>query len=149
MGLLVQCAILLYTTYAGKVNTVAALVVLIVAEVIPGAILAVTMRQPTTQKSVVKDLIWCFLPPDGAPALVTHATVPCTHILHSLDGLVDDQLQVYLLGRRELRARCLIGRLIGRLVWGRLHRRRPLSLLMSCIVRVYGGDTNKVPCDVG
>ena len=54
IGLLVQCGVLLYTTYAGNVKTVPALIVLLVSEIIPGAIL---VRNSRNKSSVFNSLL--------------------------------------------------------------------------------------------
>lgn len=38
VALILQCALLLYTTYAKSINTVAALVIIIIVEVLPGLV---------------------------------------------------------------------------------------------------------------
>jgi len=50
VGLLMQVAILLYTTFADSVNTMAAIIVYMIAELIPTLSLIVTMRSPSEVK---------------------------------------------------------------------------------------------------
>lgn len=67
VGLLVECGVLLYTTFASQtnLNTAAALVVLILAEVIPGLALVVILKQPTTQHGW-REYCWCLFSPEAS-----------------------------------------------------------------------------------
>ncbi len=58
VALLLQCALLLVSLFA-TLNTVLALVLLFVVELVPGLVLVIVLRQPR-QLDGWRDLVWCF-----------------------------------------------------------------------------------------
>jgi len=66
VGLLLQCALLLYSTFkpaSHKTNTALAISFTLVVEVLPGIILIAFMRQPVLQGLTwYQDLVWCLYP---------------------------------------------------------------------------------------
>lgn len=66
IGLVLQCVLLLYSTFAeshaSNTRTVVALVLLLIIELLPGGAMVITMRQPraTADSWIYRDWLWCF-----------------------------------------------------------------------------------------
>jgi len=62
LGLLLQVIILLYITFASSIDTVAAIVVFMIAELLPTLTLLLTMKPPALDglPTYTESLFWCF-----------------------------------------------------------------------------------------
>lgn len=61
ISLLLECALLLYTTFGTQISTVGALIVLIIVEVVPASVMLFNLRQPRVMEGFFDDVVWCFL----------------------------------------------------------------------------------------
>jgi len=59
VALIAQCALLLYTSFASDISTVAALIVAIIVELIPGMVLILTVRVPDNRPWLAS-FFWCI-----------------------------------------------------------------------------------------
>jgi len=89
ISLLLECALLLYTTFGTQISTVGALIVLIVVEVVPASVMLFNLRQPRVMEGFFEDVVWCLLdytvtqttglggtplPPSSTPSGTAHSS---------------------------------------------------------------------------
>jgi len=77
--LVLQCALLLYSTFkadSNATNTVLAISLALVVEVLPGAVICAAMRQPQLSTELWEDLCWCIYEDAGSTGSTPHGSHP-------------------------------------------------------------------------